>query len=99
MLHGFRSSRQNAAEASAGQGAIQTLAGTAEIRHEASDEQQHQPQGGRYQAANESRDIAVSFLRLANLDSDIVDRLSRYESGLWRQLVQTAFALQTLRSR
>jgi hypothetical protein len=49
--------------------------------------------------ADPSRDIAISFLRLANLDSDIVDRLSRYESGLWRQLVQTIFALQTLKRR
>src|SRR6266567_891088 len=46
-----------------------------------------------------SRDIAVSFLRLANLDSEPVDRLSRYETGLWRQLVQTLFALQTLQCR
>ncbi len=46
-----------------------------------------------------TRDIAVSFLRLANPDSEIVDRLSRYESGLWRQLVQTVFALQTLKRR
>jgi hypothetical protein len=100
MLHAFRSSRQNAAEASVGEGAVQALAGTgAEIRHEAGGEQQHQPQGGRYQIPNASRDIAISFLRLANLDSEIVDRLSRYESGLWRQLVQTVFALQTLRRR
>jgi hypothetical protein len=49
--------------------------------------------------ADPGRDIAVSFLRLANLDSEIVDRLSRYESGLWRQLVQTIFALQTLKRR
>jgi hypothetical protein len=46
-----------------------------------------------------SRDIAVSFLRLANLDSELIDRLSRYEAGLWRQLVQTLFALQTLKRR
>jgi hypothetical protein len=46
-----------------------------------------------------SRDIAVSFLRLANLDNELVDRLSRYETGLWRQLVQTLFALQTLQRR
>jgi len=25
-------------------------------------------------------------LRLANLDNDIVDRLSRYEAAIWRQL-------------
>ena len=50
-------------------------------------------------AANASRDIAISVLRLANLDSEIVDRLSRYEASLWRQLVQTLFALQTLKRR
>jgi hypothetical protein len=33
-----------------------------------------------------SRAVAVSFLRLANLDNDIVDRLSRHEAALWRQL-------------
>ena len=46
-----------------------------------------------------SRDVAVSFLRLANLASELVDRLSRYEAGLWRQLVQALFALQTLKRR
>ncbi len=46
-----------------------------------------------------SRDIAVSFLRLANLGNELIDRLSRYEVGLWRQLVQTVFALQTLKRR
>jgi len=56
-------------------------------------------QGGRTNAPSTSRDIAVSFLRLANLDSEIVDRLSRYEAGLWRHFVQTLFALQTLRRR
>jgi hypothetical protein len=30
----------------------------------------------------------MSFLRLANLDNDIVDRLSRYEAALWRQLAE-----------
>ena len=33
-------------------------------------------------AANASRDIAISFLRLANLASDIVDRLGRNEAAL-----------------
>jgi hypothetical protein len=46
-----------------------------------------------------SRDIAVSYLRLANLDNELIDRLSRYECGLWRQTVQTLFALQTLKRR
>jgi hypothetical protein len=46
-----------------------------------------------------SRAVAVSFLRLANLDNEIVDRLSRYEAALWRQLAQTLFTLQTIRRR
>jgi hypothetical protein len=49
--------------------------------------------------ANASRDVAISFLRLANLDNDIVDRLSRYEAALWRQLAQTLFTLQALKRR
>src|SRR6266480_3018719 len=50
-------------------------------------------------AASASRDIALSFLRLANLDSEIVDRLSHYEAALWRQLAQTLFTLNALRRR
>jgi hypothetical protein len=46
-----------------------------------------------------SRDIALSYLRLPNLDKELIDRLSRYESGLWRQTVQTLFALQALKRR
>ena len=50
-------------------------------------------------AAIPSRDIALSYLRLANLDNELIDRLSRYEATLWRQVVQTLFALQTLKRR
>jgi hypothetical protein len=46
-----------------------------------------------------SRDVALSYLRLANLDKELIDRLSRYEGGLWRQTVQTLFALQALKRR
>ena len=46
-----------------------------------------------------ARDIALSYLRWANLDNELIDRLGRYEAGLWRQLVQTLFALQTLKRR
>lgn len=63
----------------------------------ANGEQQLHPGGSR--AASASRDIALSFLRLANLDSEIADRLSRYEAALWRQLAQTLFALQALKHR
>jgi len=46
---------------------------------------------------NPSRDVALSYLRLANLDNELIDRLSRYEGGLWRQIVQTLFALRALK--
>jgi hypothetical protein len=96
ILHAFRSSRLKAAKPS--------FAGTgAEIRPDvisgANGEQELHPPRGRPHAANASRDIAISFLRLANLDNDIVDRLSRYEAALWRQLAQTLFTLQALKRR
>jgi hypothetical protein len=56
-------------------------------------------ENGRGAAASASRDVALSYLRLANLDHEVIDRLSRYEGGLWRQTVQTLFALQALRRR
>jgi hypothetical protein len=48
---------------------------------------------------NPSHDVAISYLRLANLDNELIDRLSRYEASLWRQVVQTLFTLQTLKRR
>jgi len=106
ILHAFRSSRQNqnVARPSAGEGTPRALAGTGpEFRQDvvlgAKHEQELHPQGDRPHAANASRDIAISFLRLANLDSEIVDRLSRYEAALWRQLAQTLFTLQALKRR
>jgi hypothetical protein len=44
-------------------------------------------------------DLALSFLRLANLPSLVLDRLSRYEAILWRQVAQTLFALDALDRR
>jgi hypothetical protein len=44
-----------------------------------------------------SRQLTHCFLRLANLDNAIFDRLVRYESRLWRQVIQTMFALEPLR--
>jgi hypothetical protein len=46
-----------------------------------------------------SRDLTCCFLRLANLDSGVFERLGRYETALWRQIVQTLLALRTTRSR
>jgi hypothetical protein len=102
ILHAFQSSRQNAAKSLAGEGTPRAFAGTGpefglDVVSSANGEQQLHPGGSR--AASASRDIALSFLRLANLDSEIVDRLSRYEAALWRQLAQTLFALQALKHR
>ena len=46
---------------------------------------------------NTSRELTFCFLRLANIDNGVFDRLGRYEAALWRQIVQTLFALQTTR--
>jgi hypothetical protein len=46
-----------------------------------------------------SRDLAQCYLRLANLPSYPLDRLSRYEAALWRQAGQTMFALHALHRR
>src|SRR5262249_4069349 len=97
----FRNSRQNTAKP-AGEGAPQALAGTgAEIGQDvvwdSRGEQKLHPQGDH--PTDAPRDVAISFLHLANLDNDIVDRLSRYEAALWRQLAQTLFTLQALKSR
>jgi hypothetical protein len=43
--------------------------------------------------------LAGCFLRLANLPSFPIDRLSRYEATLWRQVAQTLFALDALDRR
>jgi hypothetical protein len=44
-----------------------------------------------------SRKLTHCFLRLANLDNAVFDRLARYEATLWRQIVQTMLALEPLR--
>ncbi len=40
--------------------------------------------------------IAESFMRLSRLDSDIFERLGRYEMRLWRQTVQTLLVLNSI---
>jgi len=44
-------------------------------------------------------EFAHCFLRLANLPSFALDRLSRYEANLWRQAGRTLFALDALDRR
>lgn len=46
-----------------------------------------------------SDDLTRSFVRLSNLPTYPLDRLSRYEAALWRQACQTLFALQILDRR
>jgi hypothetical protein len=46
-----------------------------------------------------ARNLTYCFLRLANLDNGVFERLRRYETALWRQIMQTLFALQTIKHR
>jgi hypothetical protein len=48
---------------------------------------------------DESDDLTHSFVRLSNLPTYPLDRLSRYEATLWRQACQILFALQMLDRR
>jgi hypothetical protein len=45
-----------------------------------------------------SRDLAYCFQRLANFDNGLFERLGRYETALWRQMVQTYSLLQSASS-
>jgi hypothetical protein len=46
-----------------------------------------------------SRELTYSFMRLANIDNGLFERLRRYEAALWRQTVQTLFTLRAARHR
>ena len=50
-------------------------------------------------SSNSKKDIADCFLRLADLPTSALDRLSRYEHMLWRQARQIVFTLESLRRR
>jgi hypothetical protein len=45
------------------------------------------------------RDLTHCFQRLAAFDNGLFERLGRYETMLWRQMVQTLFILQSTRYR
>jgi hypothetical protein len=49
--------------------------------------------------ADPSDDLTRSFVRLSNLPTYPLDRLSRYEATLWRQACQVLFTLQCLDRR
>lgn len=55
--------------------------------------------GGEANYVAATRTLSYCFLRLANLDSAIFDRLNRYETSLWRQTIQTLIALGSARQR
>jgi hypothetical protein len=44
-------------------------------------------------------ELALRFLRLADLDNGAFERLGRYEAALWRRVRQTVFTLEALRWR
>jgi len=50
-------------------------------------------------AIDPAAELARCFLRLANLPNYALDRLSRYEATLWRQVGQVLFALDNLDRR
>jgi hypothetical protein len=53
-----------------------------------------------YELSSETKwDIADCFLRLADLPTSVLDRLSRYEHLLWRQARQIMSTLESLRRR
>ncbi len=49
--------------------------------------------------ADQGGDLTRSFVRLANLPTYPLDRLSRYEATLWRQACQILFTLRCLDRR
>jgi hypothetical protein len=73
-----------------------------EIAHAAFGHQTPPPDPGTHIAANTANlrpNLARSFLRLVNLPNRALDRLSRYEATLWRQVRQTLIALDVLDRR
>src|SRR6516225_8787208 len=51
------------------------------------------------ESADPSGDLTRAFVRLSNLPTYPLDRLSRYEATLWRQACQILFTLQCLDRR
>jgi hypothetical protein len=49
--------------------------------------------------ADQGGDLTRSFVRLSNLPTYPLDRLSRYEAALWRQACQILFTLRCLEQR
>jgi hypothetical protein len=60
---------------------------------------EHEPSNCRSAATEPSRRLTHCFLRLANLDNAVFERIGRYEWLLCRQIAQMQFALEPLRHR
>jgi hypothetical protein len=56
-------------------------------------------EAGSADAADQINDLTRAFIRLSNLPTYPLDRLSRYEATLWRQACQVLFSLQGLDRR
>ena len=68
--------------------------------HDAGDAQSGRPATGSANLrVDPGADMANCFLRLANLPNYALDRLSRYEAILWRQVAQILFSLNVLNRR
>jgi hypothetical protein len=68
-------------------------------RHRRWLDQRFRRSAGRELARTRTIDFARCFLRLSNLPNYALDRLSRYEATLWRQVAQTLIALGDLDRR
>jgi hypothetical protein len=49
------------------------------------------------QASSQNLELAYSFLRLVNVSNCVLERMSRYEGRLWRQVAQTLVLLESFR--
>jgi hypothetical protein len=49
------------------------------------------------QASSQNLELAYSFLRLVNINNGILERMSRYEGRLWRQVAQILLLLESFR--
>jgi hypothetical protein len=49
------------------------------------------------QASSQNLELAYSFLRLVNINNGILERMSRYEGRLWRQVAQILLLMESFR--
>ena len=72
----------------------------AELAHERVDGSERQDSEGQCESGSDieqrttvQKRLTQSFLRLINVPTSPLERITRYEAALWRQFVQTVFAL------